>query len=364
MKRFVFSTPHIAFWLGFALTILGALSYFLLSSLMATLLGLLASDPRRPGLVFILVGLVLSMTSLGWLRKNRSPQPAIKWKVSGCAISLILAGLYIAGAFITIPYRLEEVWFRNGEVELAGTLFLPKVDGPHPAILLLRGSGSVFDESRWGSYAIADHLARMGIASLAYDNRGFGGSNGPSARDEAFSELAADALAGLEYLRSRPEIDPEQVGLWGISASGWTAPIAASSSDHIAFLIIVSGGGVRPADEFVFDVQIALEDADFSQSEIAQALPQIIALREQINDYYRTGEGYDEITLALLKYEPTVETRNRFRMRPNDVAEWELRIGKYRVFYNVEDEVQIVSIEVVGFKSGNQLFVRGKRRDL
>jgi mRNA-degrading endonuclease RelE of RelBE toxin-antitoxin system len=65
-----------------------------------------------------------------------------------------------------------------------------------------------------------------------------------------------------------------------------------------------------------------------------------------------------------LKYQPTVETRNRFPMRPNDVAEWELRIDKYRVFYNVETLVQIVSIEVVGFKIGNQLFVRGKRRDL
>ena len=65
-----------------------------------------------------------------------------------------------------------------------------------------------------------------------------------------------------------------------------------------------------------------------------------------------------------LKYEPTVETRNRFQMRPNDVAEWELRLGKYRVFYNVENDVQIVSIEVIGFKRANQLFVRGKRRDL
>ena len=65
-----------------------------------------------------------------------------------------------------------------------------------------------------------------------------------------------------------------------------------------------------------------------------------------------------------LRYEPSVETRNRFRMRPNDAAEWELRIGKFRVFYNVENDVQIVSIEVVGFKRGNQLFVRGKRRDL
>jgi len=65
-----------------------------------------------------------------------------------------------------------------------------------------------------------------------------------------------------------------------------------------------------------------------------------------------------------LKYEPIVETRNRFQMRQNDVAEWELRIGKYRVFYNVENVIQIVSIEVIGLKVGNQLFVRGKRRNL
>ncbi len=67
---------------------------------------------------------------------------------------------------------------------------------------------------------------------------------------------------------------------------------------------------------------------------------------------------------AQLTYEPMMETHNRFRMRPNDVAEWELRIERYRVFYNVETTVQIVSIEVIGLKIGNQLYVRGKRRDL
>ena len=59
-----------------------------------------------------------------------------------------------------------------------------------------------------------------------------------------------------------------------------------------------------------------------------------------------------------------LKTRNRKRLRPNDVAEWELRIGKYRVFYNVEKHVLIVSIEAIGFKVGNVLYIRGKRRDL
>ncbi|MBI3538187.1 MAG: type II toxin-antitoxin system RelE/ParE family toxin [Chloroflexi bacterium] len=65
-----------------------------------------------------------------------------------------------------------------------------------------------------------------------------------------------------------------------------------------------------------------------------------------------------------LSYEPTVETRNRFRTRPNQTAEWELRIGKFRVFYDVDNVVRIVSIEAVGLKLGNRLFFRGKEREL
>ncbi|MBM4049670.1 MAG: type II toxin-antitoxin system RelE/ParE family toxin [Planctomycetes bacterium] len=71
----------------------------------------------------------------------------------------------------------------------------------------------------------------------------------------------------------------------------------------------------------------------------------------------------DEIERQL-KHQPSVETRNRKRLRPNNVADWELRIGKFRVFYNVEDETRTVSIEAVGFKVGNLLFIRGQRREL
>ncbi|MBI5302436.1 MAG: hypothetical protein HY868_09880 [Chloroflexi bacterium] len=65
-----------------------------------------------------------------------------------------------------------------------------------------------------------------------------------------------------------------------------------------------------------------------------------------------------------LMYEPNVATRNRKEMDPNDVAGWELRIGKFRVFYNVDESTRTVSIEAVGFKVGNLLFIRGERRKL
>jgi len=63
---------------------------------------------------------------------------------------------------------------------------------------------------------------------------------------------------------------------------------------------------------------------------------------------------------SQLLYEPNVETRNRKRLRPNDVSGWELRLGKFRVFYDVEATVRIVRVEAIGYKEGNQLFIRGE----
>jgi mRNA-degrading endonuclease RelE of RelBE toxin-antitoxin system len=66
-----------------------------------------------------------------------------------------------------------------------------------------------------------------------------------------------------------------------------------------------------------------------------------------------------------LVYEPTIPTNNRKRLRPNQVAEWELRIDRYRVFYDVIDQfipetIKIVKIEAVGLKIHNILYIRGK----
>ncbi len=67
---------------------------------------------------------------------------------------------------------------------------------------------------------------------------------------------------------------------------------------------------------------------------------------------------------SQLQHEPTVVTRNRKKLRHNDVADRELRIGRFRVFYNVEQDTRIVSIEAIGFKVGNQLFIHGEETEL
>ena len=82
--------------------------------------------------------------------------------------------------------------------------------------------------------------------------------------------------------------------------------------------------------------------------------------------WYRKHEQkiiFDKIE-EQLTYQPNVETRNRKQLRPNQVAEWELRIGKYRVFYDVDTDRNAVEVKMVGFKEGNKLFIRGKEYEL
>ena len=242
MKATKFSKGNFTLWLGFAVTLIGSLSYFLQFNPLARFF-----DPRQPGLYIVLGGLAMSVIGLG-LGIRRAP---INWRRNlGAPIfvsSLVLAGFYIANTFFV--FQEEEIHFTNGEVKLAGTLMIPNGQGPHPAVILMHGSGP---ETRAGYRVNANYFIRQGLAVLNYDKRGAGASIGGHPRD-SYEALARDALAGLAYLQSRPEIDTTQIGLWGQSEGGWTAPLAASLSDDVAFLIVISGGGVTPKEQGYFE---------------------------------------------------------------------------------------------------------------
>src|SRR5262249_31118792 len=138
------------------------------------------------------------------------------------------------------PYKQEEVSFQNGEVKLAGTLLTPLKKGRRPAVVFFHGSGPQTRESYLRFFA--DLFARRGVVALIYDKRGTGASTGEVwyRTGDRFDVLAADALSGVRFLLSRPEVDPKKIGLWGLSQGGWLAPLAASRSKDIAFLIVVA----------------------------------------------------------------------------------------------------------------------------
>jgi pimeloyl-ACP methyl ester carboxylesterase len=150
------------------------------------------------------------------------------------------------------PYTQEEVSYQNAKagITLAGTLTMPKGStstSPAPAVLLLSGSGAQDrDESLMGHrpfLVLADHLTRQGIAVLRVDDRGVGGSTGKYTTSTLF-DLADDAVAGVEFLKTRTGIDPARIGIIGHSEGGVVAPIAATKNNSVHFLVLMAGTGM------------------------------------------------------------------------------------------------------------------------
>jgi mRNA-degrading endonuclease RelE of RelBE toxin-antitoxin system len=61
-----------------------------------------------------------------------------------------------------------------------------------------------------------------------------------------------------------------------------------------------------------------------------------------------------------LRHQPTLGSRKIVSMRPNPVASWELRLGDYRILYDVDDTTSTVTVEAIGEKRGNRLLIRGQ----
>jgi pimeloyl-ACP methyl ester carboxylesterase len=172
-----------------------------------------------------------------------------------------------------LPYDEVEVRFPNDEagITLAGTLTVPRTTGPHPAALLISGSGPQDrNEEVYGHrpfLVIADDLTRRGIAVLRVDDRGVGGSRGT--REAATSEdYAADALAAVGFLKSRQEIDPRRIGLIGHSEGGLVAPMTAARAREIAFIVLLAAPGLTGADIAVLQARTMLRAAGAPESAI------------------------------------------------------------------------------------------------
>jgi len=154
------------------------------------------------------------------------------------------------------PYDEREVTYENeaAGIKLAGTLTLPRSGGPFPAVILITGSGPQDrDEAIAGHkpfLVLADHLTRHGIAVLRVDDRGVGGSTG-NTMDSTDEDLAGDVLSGITFLKGLPEIDAKHIGLIGHSEGGMVAPLVATKSSDVAFIVLMAGPGL-PGDEVLY----------------------------------------------------------------------------------------------------------------
>lgn len=178
-------------------------------------------------------------------------------------------------------YQVEEVRFTNSrapEVTLAGTLTLPRGEGPFPAAILVSGSGpqdrdqNVFTHRTFA--VLADHLTRHGIAVLRYDDRGFGESTGDFGTATS-ADFATDAEAAFAFLRSRTEINPQAIGIVGHSEGGLIAPLVAHSTPDLGFAVMLAGPGVDTQTLMLDQTRTlarfqGVSDEDYAKSEGVQ----------------------------------------------------------------------------------------------
>ena len=127
----------------------------------------------------------------------------------------------------------EAMTWRSGDVTLAGTVAFPDGPGPHPAALLVVGSGEVDRNSDHRKLPLgvtrelAIELGRIGVATLRYDKRGVGESGGDFFT-AGLTDNIADAAAGLAALKARAEIDGDRVVVIGHSEGAIIAAALAA----------------------------------------------------------------------------------------------------------------------------------------
>lgn len=210
------------------------------------------------------------------------------------------------------PYQQVEVSYRNAKagITLAGTLAIPQTPrpAPFPAVLLITGSGAQDrDESLLGHkpfLVLSDHLVRKGIAVLRVDDRGVGASTG-SMETATTEDFAGDVMAGIEFLKGRKEIDATRIGLIGHSEGGVIAPMVASQSHDVAFIVLLAGPGVTGEEILYEQEELIQKAAGASAAELAASR----AIQEKYYAVLKSGAD-----------RPTMETKLRALGNPQPEA--------------------------------------------
>lgn len=192
------------------------------------------------------------------------------------------------------PYYTEDVKFENktDKVTLAGTLSLPKKEGNFPAVILISGSGAQNRDEEFGGHkpflVLSDYLTKNGIAVLRFDDRGFGESTG-NFGNAITTDFVKDVQAGVDYLKTRKEINKKKIGLIGHSEGGLIAPIVAGNNKEIDFIVLLAGPGLRGDKLLLLQSELLTRQNGVAESEIQKNLEILkgaydIVLASSVND--------------------------------------------------------------------------------
>lgn len=181
-------------------------------------------------------------------------------------VLVAVLGIIILPALLTSPpehrvysyTRLEDttyqsISFYNAEqdLNLGGMLFVPEGEGPFPAAIVIQGSGTSHRGNGW-YLTLTAYLQENGIVVLLPDKRGSEQSEGDW-NVSSFEDLATDTQAAIDYLQEQDVVDIVYIGVVGLSQGGHIAPIVASQSPDVAFVVNVVGSSLPMHELLVYE---------------------------------------------------------------------------------------------------------------
>ncbi|MBK7860007.1 MAG: alpha/beta fold hydrolase [Archangiaceae bacterium] len=252
-------------------------------------------------------------------------------------------------------FREVPASFENGPVHLAGTLTLPDPAVSLPAVaVLVTGSGpqdrneeifgfKLFEE-------LAHTLARAGIATLRYDDRGVGASTGDFFAATTW-DFSTDAEAAIAFLRTRPEVDRARIGIIGHSEGGLVGPMVAARDPKVAFVVLLAGPGQSSDALLIAQTRLVAEREGKPQADIDRE----VAASRKVMALLKAGKDLSsmEAELGALCPEPC-KARGEFIKRER----WQSESPWFRFFATYDPAPTLAKVRCPVLALGGSLDVQ------
>ena len=184
-------------------------------------------------------------------------------------------------------YNYIDTTFVSGKNKIACRVYFPKSKGEFPSVVFMHGSGA---EGMYANQYLAEYLASKGIVTLIQDKQGVGKSTG-NWTEANFEDITNDYVNAIIFLKSFNKIDKKQIGIYGHSQGGTLAPLLATKSKDVSFIIAAASVGDTVYKQDLYRVENNLKSNDFSKAEINDAM---IYYRQWL-EMARTGVGFEKL---------------------------------------------------------------------
>lgn len=169
-------------------------------------------------------------------------------------------------------YRKELVRIPSGDIELAGTLYLPQTPGVYPAVVFMHGGGNDYQMIMSSPRYYAARLASCGFVALIYDKRGTGESGGRF-QDATFDDFINDAGNAALFLSCHDWVEKKKIAVSGGSEGGRLTPNVAVRFPCISAVISISGPIGSIADQATVNMEYSLRVRGYADTLVERVMP-------------------------------------------------------------------------------------------